>query len=148
MEDFFELGIAAVIFCLAYFIGTAIEKKHFRDIIEREKKLLHLPAVTSKSFLEDRPVARIKFVSGNVVIACDYFKAVVASLASFFGMRIVVAESLMDRVRREAILRMKQQAPGADIILNLRISTTKIGDRQNTSCVEAYAYGTAIYYQK
>jgi uncharacterized protein YbjQ (UPF0145 family) len=148
MEDLIQLGFAAAIFCIAYFVGTAVERKHFREIVEKEKKWLHLPAVTAKSFLEDRPVARVKFVSGNVVIACDYFKTVVASLASFFGMRIAVAESLVDRVRREAVLRMKQQAPGADIILNLRIETTKIGDRRKTGSVEAYAYGTAIYYQK
>lgn len=148
MEDLIQLGILAIIFCIAYFTGTAIEKKHIRQIVEREKKLLYLPAVTTKSFIEDRPVARIKFVSGNVVIACDYFKSVVASLASLFGMRIAVAESLVDRVRREAVLRMKQQALNADIILNLRIETTKIGDRKKTGSVEAYAYGTAIYYKK
>jgi uncharacterized protein YbjQ (UPF0145 family) len=127
MDDLIQLGIETVI---------------------KENKWLHLPAVTTKSFLEDRPVDRVKFVSGNIVIACDYFKTVVASLASLFGMRIAVAENLVDRVRHEAVLRMKEQARDADIILNLRIETTRLGGRRKTGSVEAFACGTAIYYQK
>jgi uncharacterized protein YbjQ (UPF0145 family) len=148
MEELIQLGIAAAIFGFAYFIGTAIERAHFKELATKEKSLLNLPAVTVKSFLDQRPVDRVQFVSGNVVIASDYFKTVVAYLVSLFGMRIAVAESLIDRVRREAIVRMKQQAPGADIILNVRIDTTKLGDRQKVGSVEGYACGTAIYYKK
>jgi uncharacterized protein YbjQ (UPF0145 family) len=148
MGDLIQLGFAAVVFVLAYFIGTAIERNHFKELIKKEKSLLHLPAVTVKNFLESRPVDRVQLVAGNVVIASDYFKTVVGSLASIFGMRITVAESLIDRVRREAIVRMKQQAPDADIILNVRVATAKLGDRQQVASVEGYAYGTAVYYKK
>lgn len=148
MEDLIQLGLGLFLFGLAYFIGTMIEQSHFEELARREKALLHLPVVTVKSFLEDRPVARVQFVSGNVVIASDFFKTVVAGLVSIFGMRIAVAESLVDRVRREAVLRLKQQALDADIILNLRVETTKLGDRQQAGSVEAYAYGTAVYYKK
>ena len=148
MENLFEFGFMAILFGLAYYIGTAIEEVHFKELTAREKSLLQLPAVTAKSFLEERPIERIQFVSGNVVIASDYFKTIVAYVVSIFGMRIAVAESLVDRVRREAIIRMKQQAQGADIILNMRVATAKIGQRQKVSSVEGYAYGTAIYYKK
>jgi len=54
-------------------------------------------------------------------------------------------DTAVDRARREAILRMKEQAPGADAIVNLRLETTSIskGSRsrnQSVSTVEALAY--------
>lgn len=148
MEDLIQLGIGVVLFGLAYFIGTHVEKKHFENIVTREKALTRLPAVTTKNFLEDISVDHVEFVSGNVVIASDFFKSVVAALVSVFGLRIAVAESLVDRVRREAVLRMKQKALEADIILNMRIETTKLGERGKAGSIEAYAYGTAVYYKK
>ena len=104
--------------------------------------------MNGKKFLDERPVERIEFVSGSVVIASDYFKTVVGQLASIFGMRISVAESLIDRVRREALVRMKQRAVEADIILNVRVATVKIGDRESVGSVEGFACGTAVYYKK
>ena len=95
---------------------------------------------------EDRPVVKAELVTGNVVIAGDYFKQIMAQLASFFGMRIAVAESMMDRARREALLRMKAQAAGADAILNVRFESMKIGERNKVAGVEVLAFGTAVYY--
>ncbi len=148
MGEFIELGIAVIFFVLAYFIGTFIESKHFKEIVMREKKFLYLPTVTGKSFLDDRPIKEAQLVCGSVVISGDFFKAITASLLSIFGLRIAVAESLVDRARREAILRLKEKVPDSDIILNLRIETMKIGERGKLTGIEAMAYGTAIYYLK
>jgi len=61
-------------------------------------------------------------------------------------------ETLVDRARREATLRMKEMAWDADIILNLRIETSAIGNSANRrkaiGSIEAIAYGTAITYKK
>ena len=43
-----------------------------------------------------------------------------------FGGRVSAYETLVDRARREAILRMKEEAKGADIILNMRLETSSI----------------------
>jgi uncharacterized protein YbjQ (UPF0145 family) len=57
---------------------------------------------------------------------------------------------LVDRARREAILRMKQQARnlGAGMIINMRLETSTIGRSANKKkrigSIEAIAYGTAI----
>ena len=99
-------------------------------------------------FAEDRPVVKTELVMGSVVIGGDFFKQTVASLASLFGMRISVAEAMMDRARREAILRMKEKAVGADAILNVRIESMKIGERKKITGIEAMAFGTAVYYSK
>lgn len=147
MADLIVWGITFLLFALSYFVGTRREQAHFVQIVEREQAHMLLPAVSFKN-AEDRPIARTKLVRGSVVVAGDFFKQVVAQLCSIFGLRITVAEGMIDRGRREAILRMKEQASGADVILNVRVSSTKVGERENINGLEMLAYGTAVYYVK
>ena len=64
--------------------------------------------------------------------------------------RIVVYESLLDRGRREALLRMKEQATawGATQVINVRLETSNIGrsasGNSNMVAIEVMAYGTGI----
>jgi uncharacterized protein YbjQ (UPF0145 family) len=66
------------------------------------------------------------------------------------GGRLTSYESLLDRARREAILRMKESAilSGGKIIVNVRIETTSISKHSNSlysiGSVEVVAYGTAV----
>ncbi|MFH1983102.1 MAG: heavy metal-binding domain-containing protein [Pseudomonadota bacterium] len=133
---------------LGYISGTIVEKRHYKRIIAREKAFLNLPAVTLKTVdYPDRQVASAHLVTGSAVISIDYFKKFLAGLRKIFGGTIKSYESLLDRARREAILRMKEDAGDADIIVNLRIETSSIGKQANkkgVGCVEAIAYGTAI----
>jgi uncharacterized protein YbjQ (UPF0145 family) len=106
--------------------------------------------VPTKQWDTDRAVADARLVSASVVISADYFKRLLASLRNIVGGRLRSYESLLDRARREAILRLKEQCPDANIIVNLRMETSSIGStsRQNgISCVEVVAYGTAITYR-
>ncbi|MBY0405434.1 MAG: YbjQ family protein, partial [Cyanobacteria bacterium] len=53
----------------------------------------------------------------------------------------------------EAILRMKEKALSADVILNVRVQTASIfkrigKDENGAKAVEVMAYGTALYYPK
>lgn len=145
MDNLITWGIWLAFLAASYLIGTYREKAHFARIVEREKALVGLPALSMKQ-AEERPVIKSELVMGNVVVAGDYFKQLVAGLASIFGMRISVAEAMMDRARREAVLRMKEKAAGASAILNVRVESTKIGERNQITGVEALAFGTAVYY--
>mgnify|MGYP006288548367 CR=1 FL=1 len=63
------------------------------------------------------------------------------------GGRISVYETLLDRARREAVLRMKEQAlrRGYRMIVNVRIESTSIGGvRGGIPAMEVFAYGTAL----
>ena len=63
------------------------------------------------------------------------------------GIDIGAYEPLLDRARREALLRMKADARGADAIINVRFETSAInGSERNRSVagVEMFAYGTAL----
>ncbi len=130
---------------LGYFVGTRVEKKHYKSIEQREKRFLYLPAVSGKNLLEEKEINDACLVYGNAVISTDFFKLILAGLRNLLGGEVSAFETILDRARREAILRLKEKAQGADIILNLRIETCQISPGGST---EALAYGTAIYYKK
>lgn len=149
MEQIIGLIGFIILISLGYFCGRMIESRHYRSIEAREREFLSLPAVTIKNALDEhRGIAGAQLVAGNVVISVDYFKRFLAGLRNFFGGRVSSYETLVDRARREAILRMKEDAKDADIILNLRMETASIskGAKGKVGSVEALAYGTAITY--
>lgn len=144
-----ELIIAVTLMVVGYIFGTIAERRHFRSLDEREAKLLPIPVVNIKNCFDPSQVKTSELVSGAVVISADYFKVIVASLKNLVGGRLTSYESLMDRARREAILRMKEQSPGADMFINVRLETSSINGeggakRGGIVSVEAIAYGTAI----
>jgi uncharacterized protein YbjQ (UPF0145 family) len=98
------------------------------------------------------PVARAELATGSVVVSVDYYKRFLAGLRNLFGGEVRSYSPLMDRARREALLRMKEQAVGADMIINVRLETSSIsGDsraQQKLACVEVVAYGTAIWLER
>lgn len=143
-----EFIIFITLLSMGYFFGNYAEKKHYQSIIEREKLYMHLPATSSKKPIGQLPPVRdSKLVTGSVVISIDYFKRIAAGLRNFFGGSIASYETLVDRARREAILRMKESCPNATQLINLRIETSSItkGAKQQIGSVEVLAYGTAVY---
>ena len=147
---FIQIAIPLTLIAVGYFAGRYAERQHYASIHQREACFLRLPAVTTKSWDTTRAVLDSRLVSGSVVVSADYFKRLLANLRNLIGGRMRSYESLLDRARREAVLRLKEQYPDADIIVNLRIETSTIGsrNRQNgISCVELIAYGTAIKYR-
>jgi len=143
-----NLGIPLLIIILALFTGTIVERRHYRSIRERETKLGRVPMMNGKAYPRDRSVAKAEFVSGSVVISHDHFKRLLAALRKIFGGEIKAYVSLVDRGRREAILRLKEKCQDADLIVNLRIDTSSIakGRSKGLGTVEVFAYGTAIWF--
>lgn len=143
-----NLIIFLCLITLGYTAGTILEKKHYKSIISREELMLSLPAVTLKSVdYPDHQIQSARMVWGSAVISIDYFKRMLAGLRNIFGGTVTSYESLIDRARREALLRMKASAPEAAVIVNVRIETSAIGKNANkkgVGCIEAIAYGTAI----
>ncbi len=145
-----RFGIPIGIIVLALITGSIIEKKHYQSIDEREKKLGNIALLNGKKYPTDKKVVKSGFVSGSVVISYDHFKKFLAGLRMIFGGEVKSYISLIDRGRREAILRMKEKCPDADMIVNMRIETSSIskGGRNRIGSVEVFAYGTAVYYSK
>lgn len=132
-----------------YIVGSINESRHYASIRQRERAMQGKALVFN---LPNPPVLagtpQLRLVAGSVVVSVDAFKRIAAKLHSFFGGRVVAYESLVDRARREAILRMREKADhlGASMIFGVRIETSSIngGDPRRTMGVELIAYGTAL----
>lgn len=144
----FDLIVFLTLLSLGYVFGRIVEKKHFKSIIKREAQYRDLLTFSERLPPSGINAAKSCLVGGNVVISIDYFKRIAAGLRSLIGGRVTAYETLLERARREAILRMKEQAKrkGASQIINVKLETASItkGKKQQVGCVEVYAYGTAL----
>lgn len=134
-----------VLFIVGWFFGARHERQHLASLKLSEQALNHI-IVSSERFYVPSMAAdsQGELVLGSVVIAQDYFKMVIAKVLSLFGKNLTTYETLLDRARREAIVRMRTQAhaKGFNHIYGVRLEVTNIN--QMGSMVEAIAYGTAV----
>ena len=131
-----------------YIFGQIHERRRYASLKKRELEMMKMVMTSSKRPLgELGPIMEAKLVQGGVVISVDYFKRIVTSLRNFFGGNIRGYETLVDRARREAILRLKESCPDATQIINLRLETSSIykGRGNQIGSVEVLAYATALY---
>ncbi|WP_299073015.1 YbjQ family protein [uncultured Paraglaciecola sp.] len=143
-----ELIVFLVLLGLGYVFGRLSESRHYRSIVQREQELRDISVVPVKIPPPEYLRHESTLVCGSVVISVDYFKTVAASLRNIFGGRVGAYESLLDRARREAVLRMQQEARqlGAETIYNVKYETSRIGENaaKGLGSVEVLAYGTAL----
>ncbi|MBP0018658.1 MAG: heavy metal-binding domain-containing protein [Cyanobacteria bacterium SBLK] len=148
MEDIITILLPFAFIGFGFGIGAYREKQHYESIRKRERQTLQLPVINfgCKQPLPDAKEARL-FV-GEVVISPDAFKTFVLALRNLVGGRVTVYESLLDRARRESLLRLKEQAIewGATQVLNVRYETATIGNssKKGVASLEVIVYGTAI----
>jgi uncharacterized protein YbjQ (UPF0145 family) len=149
MEAFAVLTFV-VLLLVGLFVGRENERRHFRELIALEATLRDI-AVSSSHGTADLGAFRSGvLVVGSVVIAEDYFKRVAAALKSLLGGNLHGYELLLERGRREAIVRMKEQARrhGATHVVNVRLETASLSEdwssRRPIFSAEFIAYGTAL----
>lgn len=148
-----DILLLLILLAGTYGIGSTIEKNHFKKIKKREIALIRRPIVSYgiKEWDKRKKIKKVELVTGEVVISGDYFKNFVACLKNLCGGRLTTFESILDRGRREAILRMREKARGANFIVNTRIESVMLNElysNQDTipQCA-IIAYGTAITYE-
>lgn len=146
LEVLFNIAGPLALVALAMITGTVLERRHYQSIAEREQQFGAIPTLTGKEYPTDRKVLEARLVQGVTVVSIDYFKRLLAGLRLIFGGELTSYCSLLDRARREAILRMKAQYPDADLIINVRIETSSIskGQAKSIGSTEIVAYGTAL----
>jgi uncharacterized protein YbjQ (UPF0145 family) len=147
MFDLLSLTLFCCLAIVGYVAGRFTEQRHYRSIRTRERELADVLVFASRFPVLSHADNQV-LVAGSVVIAEDYFKRIASGLQSLFGGRLKSYESLIDRARREAILRMKQEAltRGARMIFNVKFQTFSIPSSRNDSggAVEVLAYGTGL----
>jgi uncharacterized protein YbjQ (UPF0145 family) len=150
IEALFQIAVPLVLLGVAFFTGRRIERRHYASIRAREQALCMLPAVTFRRIPDSWAVDGTGIVSGSMVVSVDYFKRFLAGLRTFVGGRIQGYETLIDRARREAILRCKEdaRARGYQAVVNLRLETTRVTraskNNRATAGVEVLAFGTGL----
>ena len=150
IEIIINLVVPLVLLVVAYVVGSRREQKHLASIQRREKSTQTIPTLTFRHAPSGWRVDSSELVMGSVVISLDYFKRFVAGLRGLVGGRVGSYESLLDRARRESLLRMKEDAikKGYDAIIHVRFETSRLASSaqngKGTSGVELMAYGTAI----
>lgn len=142
-----NLVLFCILLLLGLVIGKFVEKRHLKSIVKREHQLNVLPAIASRYPPTGDKVGPHQqlLVTGSVVIASDYFKTFLAGLINIFGGRVTPFESLLDRGRREALLRMKASAKAvnAEYVFNVKYQTATIQQKGN-GAIEVLVYGTAL----
>lgn len=144
--DFIGIISFLVLLGLGFGVGKILEARHYASIRTRESALLHVPVVTFKKLADNRPIASAGLAMGSVVVSVDYYKKFLAGFRMFFGGELRSYSPLLDRARREAILRMKESHPSAHLFLNCRLATSSIsqGRKKTMGTVEVIAYATAV----
>ena len=148
MEALINLGFFICLLLLGFFFGRRAERNHYKSITKREDTYRDIFVSSERfphaPFLEHDS----QLVSGSVVISVDYFKVIISGLKTLIGGRLTAYESLLDRARREAILRMQEEAKniGAQAIVNLKFETSRISGNANkgVGSIEVLAYGTGL----
>jgi len=148
-ELLINIGFFVIPLALGYFFGKWNEARHYKSILRRENELRAVMVFAARHIPDDVDVDFSGLVSGSAVISVDYFKTFLANLRGIFGGTVSSYETLLERARREAILRMKQNAKDwdANVIFNVRLETCPVfasGQNNTSRSVEVMAYGTAL----
>ncbi len=149
MLDLILLLLPVFLIVGGYITGTTVERSHIRSLERREDLFSDIVVTNLKEMPGLSPVQDVAYVDGQAVIGSDYFKTFAAGLRGILGGRMRSLESLMDRARREALLRLLEQAraQGATHVLNVRMETSTVGrgsGRRGLIMAEIHAYGTAV----
>ncbi|MDR3054709.1 MAG: YbjQ family protein [Zoogloeaceae bacterium] len=153
MGEIIALGIAVILLIVGFVFGSIGQSQHYRSIKIREFRLRRILLFNEKMPPAQYAGQEFTLVCGSVIMGCDYFRQMIAGLKGLFGGRLGSFEAMLDRGRREAILRMKEDAErmGANAIFNVRLETSTLsfsqqGNRKGDkglACAELMAYGTA-----
>ncbi|MEZ6119264.1 MAG: heavy metal-binding domain-containing protein [Pirellulaceae bacterium] len=157
MEDIislvFLIGIPAVLFLLGFVFGGMNHHRHLQDLEAREQRLSHFTVSQIKSF----PAGKIgnsapQLIVAETVVGSDYLKSFLGGLRNIFGGEVRSFQGLIDRARREATLRVMEEAErlGYNAVCNLRLETADVGGRGNNKknkivMASIIAYGTAYH---
>lgn len=143
------IGLPLLFISLGLIFGKANENAHLRNIESREAACADVLITETRDY--DTHVdeqAGASLVVGQAVIATDYVKTLLAQLRNIFGGEVKSFLTLVSRARREATLRMIEQAKqeGYNAICNVRLESADIGGNtraRGTPMAAVIASGTA-----
>jgi len=151
VELVFDVGIFLLLILLGLFVGGWQERSHFASILRREQQMAETLVTQVKSFPSSMPGdAPPMLMVAEVVVATDYLKSFLAKLRNIFGGEVRSYQSLLERARREATLRILARArhQGYNAVCNMRYQTADVGGNstmRSVAMVAILATGTAYH---
>lgn len=126
------IGLAFFVFMLVLglVVGGWRERSHIRRLDQREEATGHVLVTQLTSFPSatagDRPPT---LLIGEAIMATDYLKSFLAGLRNIFGGQVGSYQSLLIRARREALLRIVEEADrqGYNAVCNVRFENADVG---------------------
>lgn len=144
LSTLISIGPFVALLLIGFIFGTVAQRNHLADLEQREAELGGVMLTT----LPHADGGRGELVTGSTVVAYDFFRRIAVTLRKLIGGRFQMHENMMMRARREAILRMAEDAQGrgAVAVHNIRLISSNLGDSGTAmgGC-EVLAYGTAVW---
>lgn len=142
-----------LIFAAGCIIGCLTESAHYKRLAQDEQELSDVVVSDMKFLPANWHASNPIFVCENVAIANDYWKSFAFQFRKIFGGPCYGFQRMIERARREALVRMKRQAKrkGANVVWNVRFDYMTIqmgyheGNHYYAAGVEVCAYGTAFF---
>lgn len=142
------LILTIILLVVGVIFGTQAEKRHVERLTAREAELSYI-VVTNLKTIPNGHSAPV-LVTGSTVIAFDYFRRFIARIVMLVGGRVTMYETMLDRARRQALVRLLEEAEqkGATAVHNIRFEFSRVGSSSRQANVgggaELLAYGTAV----
>ena len=150
MEVLIQFGIFIAFLALGFFVGGWTERSHLRRLTQREEAVRGFVSTQVKMYLQPKPGGKPpRLVVAEVVVASDYLKTFLAGLRNLFGGEVRSYQTLVDRARREAILKLidEAQSHGYNAICNVRLNTADVGGMSRQGAAMAPILGWATAYE-
>lgn len=130
IELLINVGVFGGLILLGVLAGGRTERKHLKRLSEREAANRGFIVTQLQTFPGGSSGALPPQVfMAEAVIASDYFKTFIAGIRKLFGGEMGSYQTLLERARRESLMRVVEQAAqaGYDTACNLRYETADIG---------------------
>jgi len=140
------------LFAVAIIVGTGIRRRHAAALTQRERDVASV-FVSERSEITSAGRSSMpppQLIAHEVTLSADYFITFLAKLKHLIGGELGVYSDLLMRARREAALRVIEEArdAGYNAVVNLRIDFADISGnalrKRPSTMVTILASGTAM----
>lgn len=152
---FIYFGGPLLLLVIAFFAGNGIARRHNQQLEDRQRQVAHIRSTDLKVFIRPETGGPDPaLLCAEVTLGIDHFRGFLGKLKNIFGGEVKSYSKTLDRARREAILRVIEQAHAASMnaVANLRVEFVDISGNANmakkASMVTILAYGTGYCSQK